>query len=382
MGRFPWLLTIIKKRINKNPILKEAYLKEKSNYHIACKIREYRKAAGLTQKRLAEFIGTKQSVISRIENAEYKGHSLSVLAKIAAVLNIKIEDLVGVKTENHQILSLHIPPIMRKAASFYPLSSNQIERNLMLDKYWLSTCAPLGVFDSTTQVWKALGAGVFVYDDPFIWYITAYHLIKDKGNLPIHVLVNHAKANRYLVDIDSLHNQHKIDWLIDNKNDLAATLFPVDPSFVIKAISSSSFMSSKEMIPSMKCYSVGCPYSLAGFDMEKVNPCVLDGIVSGIDTKQLRVYVTVPTFPGNSGGPLFVWKDPIQPNGVNLGSSVLYLGGIISEYILVGNGTTEKTSQMDLPPLHLGVVISSEAILDLLQNANAIDLKNRIKKTS
>src|SRR5665647_1246746 len=98
----------------------------------------------------------------------------------------------------------------------------------MLDKDWLSTCAPLGILDPTNQTWKALGAGVFVYDDPFIWYVTAYHSIK--GNVPIHVLINHSKENQYLVNVESLHKQHKMDWLIDQDNDLAATLFPADPN--------------------------------------------------------------------------------------------------------------------------------------------------------
>lgn len=250
----------------------------------------------------------------------------------------------------------------------------------MLDKEWLSTCAPLGVLDSTNQQWVAHGAGVFVYDNPFIWYVTAYHIIKDNKNSPIHILVNHSKANRYLVDVVALHKQHKIDWLIDPNNDLAATLFPSDPNFLLKAISFSSFLHSKEMIPSMKCYSVGCPYSLAGFDVEKVNPCVLDGIISGVDMKSAHVYVTVPTFPGNSGGPLFIWKQPIQPNGdTNLGNAVVYLGGIISAYMLVG-GAAEEANLMSLPSLHLGVVIPSESIYNLLHNASAMRLKAKVIK--
>jgi transcriptional regulator with XRE-family HTH domain len=119
-------LDIIKKRLDKNSELKKAYLEEEKNYHIACKIREYRKAAGLTQKKLAQLIETKQSVISRIEHAEYKGHSLSILKKIAAALNIKIEDLILIKRENYQILSLHIPPVLKKAASFQNWNPNQI----------------------------------------------------------------------------------------------------------------------------------------------------------------------------------------------------------------------------------------------------------------
>jgi transcriptional regulator with XRE-family HTH domain len=42
-----------------------------------------RTGAGLTQRELAERIGTKQSVVGRMEDADYEGHSLSMLKRIA-----------------------------------------------------------------------------------------------------------------------------------------------------------------------------------------------------------------------------------------------------------------------------------------------------------
>lgn len=119
-------LEIIEKQLEKDPALKRAYLEEEKNYHIGCKIREYRKAAGLTQKKLAQLIKTKQSVISRIENAEYQGHSLTLLKKIASVLGIDLEDLFETKNENPQVFHIHIPPIIAKAASFQHWNSAQI----------------------------------------------------------------------------------------------------------------------------------------------------------------------------------------------------------------------------------------------------------------
>ena len=47
--------------------------------------------AGLTQQQLADRIGTKQSVIARLEDADYEGHSLSMLQRIAEALNQKVE---------------------------------------------------------------------------------------------------------------------------------------------------------------------------------------------------------------------------------------------------------------------------------------------------
>jgi ribosome-binding protein aMBF1 (putative translation factor) len=50
-----------------------------------------RREAGLSQKELAERVGTTQSVISRLEDAEYSGHSLEMLNRIAAALGKRIE---------------------------------------------------------------------------------------------------------------------------------------------------------------------------------------------------------------------------------------------------------------------------------------------------
>ena len=48
----------------------------RANEEIARKIHELRTAAGLTQTQLAKFIGTTASVICRLEDADYQGHSL------------------------------------------------------------------------------------------------------------------------------------------------------------------------------------------------------------------------------------------------------------------------------------------------------------------
>jgi DNA-binding XRE family transcriptional regulator len=58
---------------------------------VARRIRELRKRAGLTQQKLAELVGTTTSVISRLEDAEYEGHSLAMLRRIARALNKRVE---------------------------------------------------------------------------------------------------------------------------------------------------------------------------------------------------------------------------------------------------------------------------------------------------
>jgi ribosome-binding protein aMBF1 (putative translation factor) len=61
------------------------------NAMVAQLIYKARTEAGLTQGKLARLIGTRQSVISRLEDADYDGHSLSMLRRIAEALGKRLE---------------------------------------------------------------------------------------------------------------------------------------------------------------------------------------------------------------------------------------------------------------------------------------------------
>ena len=60
---------------------------ERVNAQAARLVYDLRTQAGLTQKQLAKLVGTTQSVISRLEDADYDGHSLTMLSRISAALN-------------------------------------------------------------------------------------------------------------------------------------------------------------------------------------------------------------------------------------------------------------------------------------------------------
>ncbi len=64
---------------------------ERANAEIARKIYELRTKAGLSQRALAKLVGTTASVICRLEDADYEGHSFSMLRRIAAALNRRVE---------------------------------------------------------------------------------------------------------------------------------------------------------------------------------------------------------------------------------------------------------------------------------------------------
>lgn len=70
--------------------LRDLIAQETLNCRIARMIYNARKQSGLTQAQLAEAVGTTQSVIARLEDADYEGHSLSMLQRIADALHQRI----------------------------------------------------------------------------------------------------------------------------------------------------------------------------------------------------------------------------------------------------------------------------------------------------
>jgi DNA-binding XRE family transcriptional regulator len=54
-------------------------------------IYDARNEAGLTQQKLADLVGTTQSAIARLEDADYNGHSLSMVQRIAEALGRRVE---------------------------------------------------------------------------------------------------------------------------------------------------------------------------------------------------------------------------------------------------------------------------------------------------
>src|SRR5262249_13503527 len=63
----------------------------RANDEVARKIYELRTKAGLTQRDLAKLVGTTASVICRLEDADYDGHSLAMLRRMAAALGKRVE---------------------------------------------------------------------------------------------------------------------------------------------------------------------------------------------------------------------------------------------------------------------------------------------------
>jgi transcriptional regulator with XRE-family HTH domain len=90
---------ILKRKTGIDPDTDPEMLQISEDFQVAQMIYDARMEAGFTQKQLAKAAGTTQSVISQLESAEYKGHSLSMLERIAKALNRRVEvRLVPIKS--------------------------------------------------------------------------------------------------------------------------------------------------------------------------------------------------------------------------------------------------------------------------------------------
>lgn len=79
-------LKLIERRFARNPRLKRMLAEERVNLQAALLLRKAREEAGVTQTQLAEMVGTTQSVISRLEDADYAGHTLKILERLLNAL--------------------------------------------------------------------------------------------------------------------------------------------------------------------------------------------------------------------------------------------------------------------------------------------------------
>jgi DNA-binding XRE family transcriptional regulator len=85
-------IEIIRRRYYEGRPKREAeYAEMEANVAIADKIYRLRTTAKLTQRQLARRVGTTASVICRLEDADYEGHSLAMLNRIAAALDKRVE---------------------------------------------------------------------------------------------------------------------------------------------------------------------------------------------------------------------------------------------------------------------------------------------------
>jgi S1-C subfamily serine protease len=244
---------------------------------------------------------------------------------------------------------------------------------------WLNAVAPVGSLQSGNE-WVATGAGVFVSAPPLVWVVTANHVVEAVGADSISVVVNRASGDSVtVVELSKILALHNLSWVRDPANDLAAAPMPLSPEYQIKAIGQDLCLLLEHLIPSMPCYSIGCPYGLRGVDSQSSIPIVLDGVVAGVERAAKRIFTSIPTFPGNSGGPLIVIRSPFNPGGTIIAGqpTVLFAGIMLQSAVMHAPVATAET-----PSLHLGVAVPADLVLNLLNSDEARKVADVISKAA
>ena len=76
------------------------YQKADEAWEVAIQLTQLRQKAGLSQAQLARRLKTSQAQISRLESANYEGHSLAMLRRIASALGARV--VVSLQAQEHE----------------------------------------------------------------------------------------------------------------------------------------------------------------------------------------------------------------------------------------------------------------------------------------
>ena|SRR5438445_516633 len=92
-------LAILDRIIGDDPATRLEMEHEGERLDIAQVIYDARTAAGLTQTEVARQAGTTQPVIARLEDANYQGHSLRLLQRVAQALRCRVRVVLVPKSK-------------------------------------------------------------------------------------------------------------------------------------------------------------------------------------------------------------------------------------------------------------------------------------------
>ena len=73
-----------------DPVFAAHFTQAGEAWEVSLQIATLRHEAGLSQKELANLLGTSQQQVSRLESAGYEGHSVRMLRRVAEVLNSRL----------------------------------------------------------------------------------------------------------------------------------------------------------------------------------------------------------------------------------------------------------------------------------------------------
>jgi ribosome-binding protein aMBF1 (putative translation factor) len=91
MARTRDAVKILERVTGRSTAVRAGIANARINLEVAQMIYDARTKAGMSQRELAALIGSRQSVIARLEDADYEGHSLSMLQRIGEALGQRVE---------------------------------------------------------------------------------------------------------------------------------------------------------------------------------------------------------------------------------------------------------------------------------------------------
>ncbi len=257
----------------------------------------------------------------------------------------------------------------------------------MLSPEFLNTALPLGLLSSDGS-FRPLGSGVLLERHGLSWLVTARH-VKDAAesaatnDTPFVLVGTTNSGDQFPMPLKETAAKHELEWVqTDAEEDLAAIPLPLSPEWVHRAIPDSLCITGDGIVPSMPCYTVGMPYGFSPSVPGRITPLVLDGVIAGINEAEGLLYISAPTFKGNSGGPAFVYRSPFNvAGGLTVGKPTVLLAGLVIQQMLVGGAGGTASEGPASPPLHLGIVRSAERIFSLLDGPAATKMAHRLKDT-
>ena len=220
---------------------------------------------------------------------------------------------------------------------------------------WLSAFIPLGTYGE--QAWTPVGAGVLIVDLPVVWLVTAKSIVHGAGATPLAAFLKAGEGSAIL-DLSESHTASGLSWLEHASLDLAATLFPINPAWEVKAFSQQQCAPAEELRPLLPVCSLGCPYGTIA--SPRPAPILLAGALAQVAAPHL--HATAPLLPLNQGAPL------ILASGVG---GAIQLAGILTRTLIVPEPDPR------VPPVRLSEAVAMEAVWDLVRGEAALAQRKR-----
>lgn len=225
---------------------------------------------------------------------------------------------------------------------------------------WLRTFVPLGTYSA--DAWSPAGAGVLVVDLPVVWLVTSKELVRGIQG-PVAAFLEHGpppgggEPGATILDLSEGHQKSGMGWIEDPALDLAVSLFPLSPTWKVKAFAQQQCIPCAELPRLAPVVSAGCPYGTIG--AERPRPFMFEGSVA--NTSGPLIHTTAPLLPQNAGAPLFL-----------PGPEAFRLAGVLTRTLLI------PESDPRVPPVRLAEAIGMEPVWNLVRGEEARALRKRV----